>query len=499
MKKAQSSMEYVILAGILLVVLTPLFYYAFNKSSENIKLSQAEDLVESLAKAADDVYALSPGTKKYVWVSTPGSVEEAQVDASEISVTISIFSGSSDITAVTKATITGEIPINKGTYRIPVEHLDSGVVLIGIGNDTTPPTITWTSPEGLTCNPVTLRTNTDEPTSCRFDTSDDSYENMNFQMTGSAIGHSHDLGVQSEGSYNYFVRCSDAFNNAMATSAVINYSINFSYCGEGQIANETDPPIVTLINPASEYVSNSSMIDFLYNVTDDSLIFLCRLIVDSSILETVYTPERDATNTITGDLDLGTYDWSINCTDSFGNEGNSTERSIEVNATLDTDFPNITITRPANGSIRNFNLVKFFYNVTDATSDIYSCTLSVFGNLDSGGTSSQAITDFSVNEEELESLSLNLGKGNHTWNISCKDNSIYRNEGGSDTWWLRINMSTEESFITSCAGECGSEGYSNGVCRQNPSKCTSENEDYIPEGDQYCTGGPQSDTCCCVP
>ena len=64
-KRAQASLEYVIVVGILLVLLIPLFYYLTYTSSESVKNSQAEDAVKSLASAANEVYSLSPGSKRY--------------------------------------------------------------------------------------------------------------------------------------------------------------------------------------------------------------------------------------------------------------------------------------------------------------------------------------------------------------------------------------------------------------------------------------------------
>jgi len=60
---------------------------------------------------------------------------------------------------------------------------------------------------------------------------------------------------------------------------------------------------------------------------------------------------------ITGDIERGDYEWSINCTDAGGNEGNSTKRTIHVNATLDSDLPVVELYSPADGSLRNFNFI----------------------------------------------------------------------------------------------------------------------------------------------
>jgi len=52
--------------------------------------------------------------------------------------------------------------------------------------------------------------------------------------------------------------------------------------------------------------------------------------------------------------------------------------------------------------------------------------------------------------------------------------------------------------ITTCDEYCTSVGYSSGTCRQNTQQCANNDEDYKPAGDQYCTGGANEDTCCCV-
>ena len=503
-QQGQVSMEYILLVGLLLVILIPLFYYSLHKSSESISRSQAEDAVKSLAQAADEVYSLSPGTKKFVWVSIPGGVQGAQINGSEITLAVNIFDVTSDVNARSKAVVVGSIPLEKGTYRIPVELLDSGGVQIGAGNDTTPPQIMWKAPNGLTCNPVSLRANTNEPAICKFDVADTTYNSMSTSMKGNSLGHSYEWGVQEEGNYRYFVRCSDSFGNNMNNSALINYTINLTFCGTlaAPTPNETNPPNVTLLDPAAGYVSNSPQLNFFYNVTDESPILLCKLIVNTtsnSVIASITNPPVNTKNNITGNLDLGFYLWSVNCTDSHGSEGNSSKRLIRINATLDSDQPTINLMAPANGSVRKNNLVKFSYNVTDVTSGIHSCTLQVYGKLDNGETASAGALKFSVPEMSQQNFTLTLDQGNYTWNISCDDDSIYRNLNISETRWLRVNTSSETVVITSCAGQCWFENYQNGICRQEPPKCNQNNEVYLASGDKYCTGGAQSDTCCCMP
>ncbi len=48
-----------------------------------------------------------------------------------------------------------------------------------------------------------------------------------------------------------------------------------------------------------------------------------------------------------------------------------------------------------------------------------------------------------------------------------------------------------------CDDVCKNADYDGGVCRRNARDCRRNNEDHLSAGDQYCTGGPKEDTCCC--
>jgi type II secretory pathway pseudopilin PulG len=54
-------------------------------------------------------------------------------------------------------------------------------------------------------------------------------------------------------------------------------------------------------------------------------------------------------------------------------------------------------------------------------------------------------------------------------------------------------------LIDSCNDYCIVNAYSLGVCRRNTGACSDNGETYESGGDQYCTGGPNEDTCCCAP
>ena len=200
-------------------------------------------------------------------------------------------------------------------------------------------------------------------------------------------------------------------------------------------------------------------------------------------------------------VDFGNYTWNISCSDVHGNVNSSEMRRFSVNYSQDHDVPNVYLIAPPNGAIRDYWLIKFMYNVSDATSGISYCTLHLYGLLDSNSTLGFSVNDAPIVEGATESITLPLMKGNYTWNISCVDNSYLSNTGYSSSRWLRINISSgEEAFLDSCAGICGYNGFSDGACENTPSKCNNYCADcYYPSGNEYCIGGPEADTCCCIP
>src|SRR3989338_4477249 len=167
-KRGQASTEYIIIIGIVLVGIIVIFWILWHKVQVEIKEEQSADCVQALAQGANEVYSLSPGSKKYITCNVPGSVTEFTAIANEINMELS---SSGDHVAFSKAQVMGNLSNyqDKGVYSIPVELLDDGVVQIGepllvLG----PPLITYVGPQGDACNPIVLRVNTDQSTVCRY-------------------------------------------------------------------------------------------------------------------------------------------------------------------------------------------------------------------------------------------------------------------------------------------------------------------------------------------
>ncbi|MFH1174216.1 MAG: DUF2341 domain-containing protein [archaeon] len=102
------------------------------------------------------------------------------------------------------------------------------------------------------------------------------------------------------------------------------------------VCNDTDVPTITLIDPADQAWINTTVVTFLYNVTDvGSGVENCSLLIDDVIVNTTLHPIEDALLNFTYALDTGVWNWSITCTDnSSNNQTNTTQQqSVGVDVT----------------------------------------------------------------------------------------------------------------------------------------------------------------------
>ena len=120
--KGQSSIEYIILIGLLLAAVIPLLFYATTKSSNEIRLNQADQSVQTIAKAADNVYTAGPGNREYIQVTLPTGTKNFTVSGRDILMTLSIYGGNSNVHARAIAPIVNKtpLPMQQGTYNLVV-------------------------------------------------------------------------------------------------------------------------------------------------------------------------------------------------------------------------------------------------------------------------------------------------------------------------------------------------------------------------------------------
>lgn len=126
--KAQSAIEYLILISILLFMLIPILYYSNYQSTSVLNLNDAQDAVQTLAKTADYVYSLGPGTSSIALITIPRGASKSIVREKEVILNMSAYG---EVVGISKANLTGNFSYSPGTYNIKVTALDNGLVKIG--------------------------------------------------------------------------------------------------------------------------------------------------------------------------------------------------------------------------------------------------------------------------------------------------------------------------------------------------------------------------------
>lgn len=126
-RKAQSSMEFlgVVLVGLLLFV--PLFFIAMDflsSKSFETSLSQARLTTTSLANAADTICLQAQGSKTEVIVPIPASLDNDNSSISNRTIKFALKNRERQefVTATTKCDINGTLPSRAGTYIFEVKR-----------------------------------------------------------------------------------------------------------------------------------------------------------------------------------------------------------------------------------------------------------------------------------------------------------------------------------------------------------------------------------------
>lgn len=452
MKRGQISTEYIMIIGLIFLVTLPLFAYAFVEVTRSIQMNHAEDAVNTLANAANTVYALGPGSKKYVWINTPGGVVSQSVSNKEISLKLHIFGGDSDVFADTKPTVIGSIPTSKGQHRIAVESLGSGRVRIGEAEeDTTSPEITRIYPDlspgqKLCAGTITIGADTDEAAKCKYlknegYTPDEvDWESSTWEaFEGKALSH-YTTEYLSEGIYSYYARCEDY---ADPVNMLMNYAHN---CLEGR-----------------EYCEAHS----------------------EGVLPTV--------NTVNITIEVG-----VPCLGVAGPGGLYGPGGPCEDEAVDLTPPVVHLDSPPNyQEIIGAPIVTFKYWVTDVADQgnpsegIAYCVLNVstfsenpIGEEYPAGDDplwtyinvydlTPSITT-NPNTPILNEITYPFSdKGWFNWNIFCVDASCASNKGiSAEDRRIKIDKTFFEAFLTSCSGWCGYVQQSGGECETATSHCT---------------------------
>jgi hypothetical protein len=94
------------------------------------------------------------------------------------------------------------------------------------------------------------------------------------------------------------------------------------------------PPVVRLMSPSNNTYSTTTYVAFTFNVSEAGPLANCSLIINDQINMTNTTLLLKSTpQSFISSAGTGAYNWSINCTDIYGNTGASRTYNLTVNAT----------------------------------------------------------------------------------------------------------------------------------------------------------------------
>jgi len=146
-------------------------------------------------------------------------------------------------------------------------------------------------------------------------------------------------------------------------------------------------PNITLSTPLNQSSVNSTVI-FVYTVNDTgTTVSNCSLIINDDVVRTNYSVPEIISQNFTHRISMtGWYNWSINCSDAFGNNNVSITRTVYIiRPNLVITSGNITLsnTTPREGDNITINATIFNIGGSDA---INVTTQFFLGNPDAGGT-----------------------------------------------------------------------------------------------------------------
>ena len=225
------------------------------------------------------------------------------------------------------------------------------------------------------------------------------------------------------GTYNWNVTCTDEYGH-INTSETRTLTIT---------TPDTNPPNITLISPENGTVTSNTTILFWFNVSDESSIDHCDLLIDGVVNNTKTTISQGLNNITGSGLGEGYHNWSVRCVDYYSNIGYSNESVIIIDLTPPAVF---NLLSPSNGTVStNTTPTLSWEQSADAFFDYYRVEIS--------NSSSFAYIYSSIIVPGVDNTSINVSVGSDGewwWRVIAVD--IAGNEMPSSEAWIYITDNT---------------------------------------------------------
>lgn len=129
-KRAQVSVEYMMIIGFVTVIAVPLVYIYSSytqRSTDEIISTQLLQIASNIADTSDEVFYLGSPTQKTFRIYLPDRVETAELNSTEVFFRARTSRGAYDIVQIASVNMTGSLPVRQGLYAITITAGDGNV------------------------------------------------------------------------------------------------------------------------------------------------------------------------------------------------------------------------------------------------------------------------------------------------------------------------------------------------------------------------------------
>ena len=127
LKRGQGSFEYIVLLGIILIVVLPLYIYGVDRIDDSFRLSNAEDALGIVVLASNELNEFGRGNKRIVKIQVPSGVDEFYINKGEIVYSLNGVNVSRGISFEAL----GELPTNPGLHSVRIRSIEDGIIVLG--------------------------------------------------------------------------------------------------------------------------------------------------------------------------------------------------------------------------------------------------------------------------------------------------------------------------------------------------------------------------------
>lgn len=131
-KRAQSSIEYLIMAGFIILIVIGILAAGLFYSSQlkdRIKLNQLNNAIQKIVQSAESVFYAGEPSRITIQIYLPAGIRSFTIQNKDITIQIETSSGLNTISYNSNVLLEGAIPITEGVKKIRLQAQPSKVLI----------------------------------------------------------------------------------------------------------------------------------------------------------------------------------------------------------------------------------------------------------------------------------------------------------------------------------------------------------------------------------